>query len=153
LIEDLFTRVRRRGILGGSYPRSCIVVAYGTGVQTLPPARLFSSWVVQDHRYEMVDARVGRQVKDEARPSPVTFLEYLPLLIGSGGPQELFSWLSEGVGGVFTVSTESSERTCASAFLSSGSDYRVIVVGGAGKYSLGMSPRNDCRNAWETVVL
>jgi hypothetical protein len=83
----------------------------------------------------------------------VRFLEYLPIRSGSGGPQELFSWLSEGVGGVFTVSTESSERTCASAFLSSGSDYRVIVVGGAGKYSLGMSPRNDCRNAWETVVL
>jgi hypothetical protein len=29
----------------------------------------------EDHRYEMVDARVWRQVKDEARESPVRFLE------------------------------------------------------------------------------
>jgi hypothetical protein len=43
-----------------------MALAYWTGVQTLPPARLFSSWVLQDHRYEMVDARVWRQVKDEA---------------------------------------------------------------------------------------
>jgi hypothetical protein len=58
--------VRRRCFLRGSYPRSCIVLAYRTGVQTLSPARLFSSWVLQDHRYEMVDARVWRQVKVEA---------------------------------------------------------------------------------------
>ena len=32
---------------------------YWTGVQTLPPARLFSSWVLQDHRYEMVEAMAG----------------------------------------------------------------------------------------------
>jgi hypothetical protein len=75
LIEDLFTRVRRRCFLRGSDTRSCIVLAYRTRVQTLPPARLFSSWVLQDHRYEMVDARVWRQVKDEARESPVRFLE------------------------------------------------------------------------------
>jgi hypothetical protein len=30
----------------------------------------------KDHRYEMVDARVWRQVKDEARESPVRFLEH-----------------------------------------------------------------------------
>jgi hypothetical protein len=53
------------------------VLACWTGVQTLPPARLFSSWVLQDHRYEMVDARVWKQVEDEARESPVRFLEYL----------------------------------------------------------------------------
>jgi hypothetical protein len=35
-------------------------------VLTLSVARLFSSWVLQDHRYEMVDARVRKQVKDEA---------------------------------------------------------------------------------------
>jgi hypothetical protein len=45
--------------------RSCITLAYRTWVQTLPPARLFSSWVLQDHRYEMVDARVWKQVEDE----------------------------------------------------------------------------------------
>jgi hypothetical protein len=52
-----------------------MALAYWTGVQTLPPARLFSSWVLQDHRYEMVDARVWRQVEDEARESPVRFLD------------------------------------------------------------------------------
>jgi hypothetical protein len=43
----------------------------------------------------MVDARVGRQVKDKGRPSPVTLLEYLPIRRGSGDPQEPFSSLSE----------------------------------------------------------
>ena len=42
------------------------MLAYWTGAQTLPSARLFSSWILQDHRYEMVDARVWKQVKDEA---------------------------------------------------------------------------------------
>ena len=42
-----------------------MALAYWTGVQTLPPARLFSSWVLQDHPYELVDARVWKQVKDE----------------------------------------------------------------------------------------
>jgi hypothetical protein len=74
--------VRRRCFLRGSYPRSRIVLAYRTGVQTLPPARLFSSWVLQDHRYEMVDARVWRQVKVEAREPPVRFLKYLFLSEG-----------------------------------------------------------------------
>ena len=34
------------------------MLAYRTAVQTLPPARLFSSWELQDHRYEKVDALV-----------------------------------------------------------------------------------------------
>ena len=34
-----------------------------TGVQSFPPARLFSSWVPRDHRYEMVDARAGGRSK------------------------------------------------------------------------------------------
>jgi hypothetical protein len=51
-------------------------------------------------------------VKDEARESPVKFLEYLFTRRGSGGPQKPFSSLSEGVGGVLTVSTESSEIAC-----------------------------------------
>jgi hypothetical protein len=66
----------RRGVLRSPDTRFCIALAYGTGVQTLPPARLFSSWILQDHRYEMVDARVWKQVKDEERESPVKFLEY-----------------------------------------------------------------------------
>jgi hypothetical protein len=40
---------------------------------------------------------------------PSTLKKYLH---GSGGPQKPFSWLSEGVRGAFTASTESSERTC-----------------------------------------
>ena len=65
----------------------------------------------KDVRDDAVDARVWKQVKDEAREPPVTLLEHLPIRRGSGGPQKPFSSLSEGVGGVFTVSTESSERT------------------------------------------
>jgi hypothetical protein len=42
------------------------VLAYRTGAQTLTPARSLSSWVLQDHRYEMADARVWKQIKDEA---------------------------------------------------------------------------------------
>lgn len=53
---------------------------------------------------------------------------------GSGGPQKPFSWLSEGVRGVFTTNTEAGERTYVPAFLSSGRDHRVLVIGGAGKY-------------------
>ncbi len=79
MIEDLFTGVCARCVLRSPDTRSCIALAYWTGVQTLPPARLFSSWVLQDHRYEMVDARVGRQVQDEGRQFPVTFLEHLPI--------------------------------------------------------------------------
>ena len=55
-----------------------MALACWTEVQTLPPARLFSSWVLQDHRYEMVDAMVWKQVKDEARECPVKFLKYVP---------------------------------------------------------------------------
>jgi hypothetical protein len=79
LIRALFTLMPGRGVLRSPDTRSCIALDYWTGVQTLPPARLFSPWVLQDHRYEMVDARVGRQVKDKGRQSPVTLLEYLPI--------------------------------------------------------------------------
>jgi hypothetical protein len=50
------------------------MLAYWTGVQTLPPARLFSSWVLQDHRYEMVDARGfgGRSKTRREKPSKVS---------------------------------------------------------------------------------
>src|SRR5215204_5450125 len=72
----------RRGELRRPDTRSCIALAYWTGVQTLSPARLFSSWVLQDHRYEMGDARVWKQVKYEARESLVRFLQYTQPLEG-----------------------------------------------------------------------
>jgi hypothetical protein len=93
LIKDLFTLMPRRGVLRSPDTRSFIALACWTGVQTLPPARLFSSWVLQDHWYEMVDAKVWRQVKDEARESPVTFQGYQFYQKGSGGPQKPFSSL------------------------------------------------------------
>jgi hypothetical protein len=43
----------------------------------------------------MADARVWRQVKDEARESPVRFVDTPTIRRGSGGPQKPFSWLSE----------------------------------------------------------
>jgi hypothetical protein len=56
----------------------------------------------------MVDARVWRQVKYEARESPVSSWS-TPIRKGSGGPQKPFSSLSEGVRGVFTIYTEVGE--------------------------------------------
>jgi hypothetical protein len=53
----------RRGDLRSADTRSSIALACWTGVQTLPPAPLFSSWVLQDHRYEMVDARARGRSK------------------------------------------------------------------------------------------
>jgi hypothetical protein len=47
-----------------------MALAYEPGFRLLPPARLFSSWVLQHHRYEMVDARVWKQVK-EGRENPL----------------------------------------------------------------------------------
>jgi hypothetical protein len=32
--------------------------------------------------------------------------------MGSGGPQKPFSWLSEGIRGVFTIITEAGEKPC-----------------------------------------
>jgi hypothetical protein len=71
-----------------------------------------------------------------------------PIRRGDGGPQKPFSSFSEGVRGVFTISTESSERTCVPHFSSSVTPH-VLVVGGAGGYSLGTSSHN----VWKTVVL
>jgi hypothetical protein len=84
----------------------------------------------------MVDARVWKQVKDEARQSPVTLLEFLtPLLIGSEDPQKPSSSLSEGLRGMFTIITEAGEMTCIPTSTSVGPPH-VLVIGGAGKYSL-----------------
>src|SRR5215218_9910490 len=110
-----------RGILRSPDTRSCIALACWTGVQILPPARLFSSWVLQDHAYEMVDARVRRVVNDEARESPVRFLEHLPIRRGSGGPQKALSWLSEGVRWMFTPNTAAGERPLSGSSTSPGS--------------------------------
>ena len=56
------------------------MLAYRTAVQTLPPARLFSSWELQDHRYEMVDALVlGGRSKTRGENPLVTLLESDPL--------------------------------------------------------------------------
>jgi hypothetical protein len=77
--------VRASGVLRSPDTRSCIALACWTGVQTLPPARIFSSLVLQDHRYELVDARVWRMVKYEGRQSHVRVLEYLSTRRGGGG--------------------------------------------------------------------
>jgi hypothetical protein len=60
----------------------------------------------------MVDARVWKMVKDEARQSPVTLLEHLPTRRGSVGSQKPFSWLSEGDRRLFTINTEAGEIAC-----------------------------------------
>jgi len=54
---------------------------------------------------------VWRQVKDEARESPVRSLEP-PIRKGSGGPQKPFSSLSEGARGLFIINTEAGEIAC-----------------------------------------
>jgi hypothetical protein len=53
-----------------------------------------------------------KMVEDGARDSPVRVLEYRSTRRGSGGPQKPFSWLSEGVRGVFTINTEAGEKAC-----------------------------------------
>jgi hypothetical protein len=65
-------------------------------------------------------------VEDEARDSPATLLEYLPIRMGSGGPQKPSSWLSEDVRDVFTVSTESSEITYPCTSTSSVSPHGLV---------------------------
>src|SRR5919112_800980 len=124
----------RRGVLRSPDTRSCLALAYRTGIQTLPPARLFSSWVLQDHPYEMVDARVWRMVKYEARESPVRFLEHSPIRRGSGGPQKPFSSLSEGLRGMFTINTETGEKTCVPP--PRPRDHHVLVGHWCGRISL-----------------
>ena len=133
MIRSLFTRVRRRGILGSPDTRSCIALAWWTGVQTLPPARLFSSWVLQDHRGTRWSKPRLEDGQYEGRQSLVRFLEHPPIRRGSGGPQKPFSSLSEGLRGVFTICTEAGERPHVPAFLSSGHDPCVLAVGGAGR--------------------
>src|SRR5829696_4923011 len=67
-LGPLFTLLPRRGVLRSPDTRSFIALAYWTlaywtGVQTLPPARLFSSWILQDHRYEILEAMAGSRSK------------------------------------------------------------------------------------------
>jgi hypothetical protein len=81
----------------------------------------------------MVDARVWRQVEDEALESPVTFLEYpRPIRRGSGGPHKPFSSLSEGLRGIFTINTEAGEMTCVPLHIPGTT--MSSWVAGAGKY-------------------
>jgi hypothetical protein len=74
---------------------------------------------------------------------------------GSGGRQKPFSWLSEGVGGIFTINTEAGEIAYVLHTSTSSVRPHALVVAGAGGHSIGIgpSPRNGCRNAWETVAL
>jgi hypothetical protein len=89
-------------------------------------------------------------VKDEGRQSLARFLEYLPLERGSGGPQKPFSWLSEGVREIFTINTETDEKT----YIPSTSSGPPCARGWwCGSILFRPFPRNVCRNAWETVVL
>jgi hypothetical protein len=92
-----------------------------------------------------------KMVKYEGQQSPVRFLEHLPIRRGSGGPQKLTSWLSEGVRGVFTINTEVGEMTRVLHL-------HILVPPCArgwwcGSMSFRPFPRNGCRNAWETVLL
>lgn len=67
--------------------------------------------------------------------------------------QKPTSWLSEGVGDVFTINTETDEKTYIPYLHILGATPVYSWVAGAGGHSLGTSPRNGCRNDWETVVL
>jgi hypothetical protein len=76
-----------------------------------------------------------------------------PIRRGSGGPQKPSSSLSEGLRGMFTIITETSEKTCVPNLHILGATPMSSWVAGAGKYSSRVSVRNVCRNGWETVVL
>jgi hypothetical protein len=152
LIRGLFSLMPRRGDLLSPDRRSCTALAYRTGVQTLLPTRLFSSWILQDHRYEMVEAMAGSRSKTRRENPLSSFWSTHPTRRRSGGPQKPFSSLSEGVRGIFTVSTEPGEIACVLHILILGTTMSSWVAG-AGQYCLGPFPRNVCRNAWETVVL
>jgi hypothetical protein len=61
----------------------------------------------------------------------VRFLEYHFYQKGSGGRQKPFSWLSEGVGGAFTINTEAGEKPCI-PHLHTSVPLPCLVVTGAG---------------------
>ena len=116
-----------------------MTLAYWAGVQTLPPARFFSSWVLQDHRYETVDARVRRQVKDEGRQSPVRFLEYPPPLEGVAEALRIDPRRSQRVLEVYSLLALNLVRQPVSYTSLHPRDHHVLVVGGAGQYRLDLS--------------
>jgi hypothetical protein len=58
----------------------------------------------------------------------VRFLEHLFYQKGSGGPQKPFSWLSEGVRCIFTINTETDEKTCIPRLHILGAVSHVLVV-------------------------
>jgi hypothetical protein len=69
---------------------------------------------------------------------PCEVLEHFPIRRGSGGPQKPFSWLSEGVRGVFTIITEADEKTCIPHLHILGATMSSWVAG-AGQYCLDLS--------------
>jgi hypothetical protein len=70
-----------------------------------------------------------------------------------GGPQNASSSLWEGVRSVFTINTETGDKTCIPYLhILQATTMSSWIVGAGGHYS-GTSPRNVCRNALETVVL
>jgi hypothetical protein len=60
----------RRGDHRSPDTRSCIALAGWTGVQTLSPARLFWSWGLQDHRYEMIEVKARGWSKTRSENPP-----------------------------------------------------------------------------------
>ncbi len=60
----------------------------------------------------MVDARVWKQVEDEARQSPVRFLEHLLPLKGWRRLSEAILVALRGVRDAFTIDTEAGEIAC-----------------------------------------
>jgi hypothetical protein len=68
----------------------------------------------------------------------VRFLEYHLYQKGSRGPQKPFSWLSEGGRDVFTINTETDEKTCIPHLHILGAPH-VLVVAGVGQYRIDLS--------------
>jgi hypothetical protein len=66
-------------------------------------------------------------VKDEARESPVSLLEYTSTRKSSGGPQKPSSSLWESVGGKFTINTETDEKPCVPHLHILGATPHVLV--------------------------
>ena len=94
---------------------------------------------------------LGGRSKTRGENPPVRSLEYLPIRMGSVGPQKPFSWLSEGIRAVLTINTEAGESPVSRTSTSPGPP----CPGGWWCRSISFRPfpRNALRNAWETVVL
>ena len=91
-------------------------------------------------------------VEDEARESPVRFLDCLPPLEDVTEALRSHSRRSQKVLELYSSSILKLVNRLLS-LTSTSSEPHVAWVAGAGGYPLGTSPRNVCRNGWETVVL